>query len=100
MADPLWLDASTIIAIAKGDGALLQELLAMKRQFLISPKAHEEFTFGNPIKKLAQSGARQGQAKKDWQVPAESAAKNEAVLKQLNIQVDYMGEQKDRNDLM
>src|SRR5262249_48756731 len=54
MADPLWVDSSTLIDIADGDNALEGELTVKAKagaELLMVPKVREEFLSGmNPLK--------------------------------------------------
>jgi len=90
MADPKWVDASTIGFVADGDVTLRAELMQMRKQgpLLITPKVKEEITIGNPFK-VGKTGAMA-------QPSAETARRCQQVLVDLDIKVDMMGSEADR----
>ncbi len=87
MADPIWIDANTLILVSNGDTALEGEILGYRnagREVLITPKAWQEAQFGNPFKA---------------KVPNNSPDRQRAVqmaLAKLGVQVDRQGTRDDR----
>jgi hypothetical protein len=84
MADPIWLDTSTIGNIADGDKTLEAEIQGLGVPLLMVPKVREELLSGNPF----QPDMR---ARSPEQVEAAKA-----VLTRLNITLDMSGSAADR----
>ncbi|HXI56083.1 MAG TPA: hypothetical protein VNO55_08490 [Polyangia bacterium] len=90
MADPKWVDSSTIGNVAAGDTALRAELMQLRMQgtpLLIVPKVKEEITVGNPFPAGPMA-----------QQKATTAQLCQQVLVDLDIKVDMMGSEADRRD--
>jgi hypothetical protein len=93
MADPIWLDTSTLGDIAAGDPALEAEVVARRNagsELLMVPKVREEALFGNPfINKPGKTGT----------TSAETAKAVQDAIDRLGVKVDLMGSEADRRAL-
>lgn len=86
MADPTWVDTSTVGRIADGDSTLEAELNATGGPLLMVPKVQEELFLGNPFKR----GMRER--------PEDQVKLCKAVIERMSIQVDTSGSESDRRE--
>jgi hypothetical protein len=90
MADPSWIDSSTIGAIAAGDSALEAEVTNRPGPLLMVPKVRENVLVGNPLR----------DKKGPWETPLDVANACRAVIARCNIQLDTMGSEADRQEFL